>query len=316
MRQKASRVLLVGGNGFIGSHLIDELLRKGYSVRILDRNPEIFRKAVPGVEYVTGSFADLFTLREAVESCDILIHLAHSTVPSTSLNHPEEEVLASVGAFVNMINCFKHKAIGKIVYFSSGGAVYGNPESLPVFEEARAKPISPYGVAKLMMEKYLYMFSYLYGLEYIIVRPSNPFGPRQNYMGEQGVIPIFFRKILDDDTISIWGDGKGIKDYLYVEDLAAAVVSLIESGFDKSIYNISSGIGRSLLNIIDNIADICGKRPNIEFVAKRIHDVSNITLSFDKLRNRTGWVPTTTFEDGLIQTFKWIQNTKSNMSKQ
>lgn len=312
MRKKRSRVLLVGGNGFIGSHLVDELLREGYSVRVLDRNTELFRKAIPGVEYIKGSFADLFTLREAVEGCDVLVHLAHSTVPSTSLNHPEEEVLASVGAFVNMINCFKHKGIQKIVYFSSGGAVYGNPESLPVREDAAAKPISPYGVAKLMMEKYLYMFSYLYGLEYIIVRPSNPFGPRQNYMGEQGVIPIFIRKMLDNETISIWGDGKGTKDYLYVEDLARAVVGLIESGFDKSIYNISSGIGRSLLSIIASISGLGVGNPKVEYVSRRSHDVANITLSYDKIHRRIGWTPTTTFEEGLIQTFKWIENMKAN----
>jgi len=313
-RTKPPCVLLIGGNGFIGSHLIDELLLNDYTVRVLDRQGELFRQPFAGVEYITGSFADLFNLREAIDGCEILIHLAHSTIPSASLNHPEQEVLDSVGAFVNMINCFKKSNI-KILFFSSGGAVYGNPESLPVTEDAGTTPISPYGVAKLMMEKYLYMFSYLYGLEYIIVRPSNPFGPRQNYMGAQGVIPIYISKILKDETIQIWGDGKGSKDYLYVEDVAKAVVSLMKKGFDRSVYNICSGVGRSLLSIIQNISDICGRRPIVEYVPQRLHDVKNIVLSSEKLIRRTGWQPLTSFEDGLTRTIQWIEEIRSGSSK-
>jgi UDP-glucose 4-epimerase len=304
------RVLLIGGNGFIGSHLVDKLLLDGYRVRVLDRQPELFRQPLDGVEYRTGSFADLFMLREAIEDCEILIHLAHSTVPSSSLNHPEEEVLDSVGAFVNMINCFKNKGIRRIVYFSSGGAVYGNPETLPIREEAAVNPISPYGVAKLMIEKYLYMFSYLYGLEYIIVRPSNPFGPRQNFRGEQGVIPIFINKILNNEVVEIWGDGKGVKDYLYVEDLAKAVVGLINRGFDRSAYNISSGVGRNLNMIIEKIGSMCGCSPRIEYISGRLHDVNHVVLSSDKIFSRSGWRPATTFEDGLSNTIAWIEQTE------
>jgi UDP-glucose 4-epimerase len=304
--KRKKRILLVGGNGFIGSHLIDELMKEGNSVRVLDRRTELFRKPITGVEYIIGSFADLFTLREAIEGCDILIHLAHSTVPLTSLNHPEEEVLDSVGAFVNMINCFKNKGIQKIVLFSSGGAVYGNPEALPVREDDKTNPISPYGVAKLMMEKYLQMFNYLYGLKYIIVRPSNPFGPRQNYMGQQGAIPIFMKKILDDEPIQLWG-GSSIKDYLYVTDLVKAVVMLMEKGFNNSVYNISSGLGVNLRELTALIGAICGQKPRVEVVAERRYDVKETILSYEKLRLRTGWQPIKCLKDGLKQTYQWIK---------
>jgi len=309
---RQTRALLIGGNGFIGSHLVDQLLLAGYRVRVLDRQPELFRQPREGVEYMMGSFADLLTLREAIEDCDFLIHLAHSTVPSTSLNHPEEEVLDSVGAFVNMINCFKNRGIRKIVYFSSGGAVYGNPEALPVREEAAVNPISPYGVAKIMIEKYLYMFSYLYGLEYIIVRPSNPFGPRQNYRGEQGVIPIFIDKIINDEILEIWGDGNSIKDYLYVGDLAKAVVGLITRGFDRSVYNISSGVGRSLNSIIEKISSTCSRRPRVEYTSGRLQDVKHVVLSSEKIFSRIGWKPETTFEEGLSNTIAWIEQAEKS----
>ena len=301
------RVLLIGGNGFIGSHLVDELLVGGYLVRVLDRQPELFRQPLEGVEYLTGSFADLFTLREAIDNCEILIHLAHSTVPALSLIHPEQEVLDSVSSFVNMINCFKKGQIKKIILFSSGGAVYGNPTSLPVEEESRLDPISPYGVAKLMMEKYLSMFSYLYGIQYLIVRPSNPYGPRQNYRGQQGVIPIFLNKILNDEEIRIWGDGSSTKDYLYVGDLAQAVVGLMEKGFDNSTYNISSAIGRSLNDLLIILSAGCGRSPRIGYEAERSYDVKHVVLSNAKIYQRTGWRPRMSLEDGISETVRWIQ---------
>lgn len=301
------RVLLIGGNGFIGSHLIDELLSSGYRVRVLDRQPELFRQPLSDVEYQTGSFADLFTLREAIDDCEILVHMAHSTVPALSLIHPEQEVLDSVSSFVNMVNCFKKGHIKKIVYFSSGGAVYGNPLSLPVDEESKLEPISPYGVAKLMMEKYLSMFSYLYDLQYIIVRPSNPYGPRQNYKGQQGVISIFLNKILNNEEIRIWGDGSSTKDYLYVGDLAKSVVGLIDRGFDNSTYNISSAIGRSLNDLISILSATYGCPPRIVYEAERSYDVKHVVLSNEKVQHRTGWQPSISLEDGISETVRWIQ---------
>jgi UDP-glucose 4-epimerase len=312
--QNKPRVLLIGGNGFIGSHLVDELQMAGYRVRVLDRQPELFRKPRDGVEYLLGSFADLYTLREAVEGCEILVHLAHSTVPASSLVHPEQEVLDSVSSFVNMINCFKKGQIKKIVYFSSGGAVYGNPVSLPVEEESRLDPISPYGVAKLMIEKYLSMFSYLYGLQYIIVRPSNPYGPRQNYKGQQGVIPIFINKMLKDEEIRIWGDGSITKDYLYVRDLARAVVRLMEKGFDNATYNISSANGRSLSDLLAVLAAGCGRTPRIVYEPERAYDVKHVVLSNARMHRRIGWKPITSLENGILATIRWIQEMETTVN--
>ncbi len=308
------RVLMIGGNGFIGTHLVDELQHAGYRVRVLDRQPELFRKPREGVEYLFGSFADLNTLRDAVEDCEILIHLAHSTVPALSLVHPEQEVLDSVSSFVNMVNCFKKGQIRKVVFFSSGGAVYGNPLSLPVDEAARLEPISPYGVAKLMMEKYLSMFSYLNGLQYIIVRPSNPYGPRQNHKGQQGVIPIFLNRMLNDEEIRIWGDGSITKDYLYVCDLVKAVVMLMESGFDNEAYNISSNVGRSLTDLVSVLAVGCGRKPRIAYEPEHPYDVKHVVLSNAKIRQRTGWQPKITLEVGISETIRWMQTMQGVVS--
>ncbi len=301
-----NKILLVGGNGFIGSHLVDQLVQEGYSVHVLDQHREIFRKPVKGVEYHIGSFSDLPALQEAVEGCDILIHLAHSTIPLSSLTHPEQEVLDSVSAFVNMINCFKKRYIRKIVFFSSGGAVYGNAPVIPTHEEVMANPISPYGVAKLTMEKYLCMFSYLYGLEFIIVRPSNPFGPRQNFHGRQGAIPIFMHQVMNRKPIHIWGDGSAVKDYFYITDLARGVVSLIKKGFDNSVYNIGSGRGVSTNELLAGIEKVCGIKPQVEYVETHACDVQRMVLSTDKIRARTGWAPEVPLEKGIELTHDWL----------
>jgi len=300
------KVLLVGGNGFIGSHLSGHLLEAGYGVRILDPHKELFREKSEGIEYINGSFANTFLVREAIEGCEVLVQLAHSTIPASSLIHPEQEVLDSVGAFVNMINCFKTGYIKKVLFLSSGGAVYGNANLMPITEAFDTNPISPYGVAKLMIEKYLFMFSYLYDLKYIIVRPSNPYGPRQNFRGNQGVIPIFLDKMLRKEIIQVWGDGTAIKDYIYIGDLCKAVVSLIETGFDNSVYNIGSGTGTNLKQLLASLSNVCGIKPSVEYLVSNRFDVHDSVLCSDKLSARTGWHPTVSLEDGMSRTLDWL----------
>ena len=304
------KILLVGGNGFIGSHLADRLLRETYSLRILDQRPELFRKPLAGVEYQLGNFSDPATLKEAVRGCEVLVHLAHSTVPASSLRHPEREVMDSVSAFVNMINCLKELPVRKIVLFSTGGAMYGNTEVIQINEDVTPNPISPYGVAKLTMEKYLSMFSYLYGLEFLIVRPSNPFGARQNFRGQQGAIPIFMHRVMNGKPIHVWGDGSAVKDYFYVTDLAEAVVGLMNKGLDNVVYNIGSGLGVSVNELISRIERVCGTKATVQYVESRPYDVQRVILSSEKIHARTGWTPGTSLEKGIELTHEWLRSVR------
>lgn len=300
------KALLIGGNGFIGSHLTDELLARGYAVRSLDCFPERFRDPVPGVEYVMGSFTDGKLVAEAARGCDTLIHLAHTTVPASSLNHPEQEITDSISAFVNVLNVLRGTPI-KVVYFSSGGAVYGNAEIIPTPEEASLNPISPYGVAKLAMEKYLQMFHYLYGMEYLIIRPSNPYGPRQNFLGSQGVIPIFMQRILTGVPISIWGDGTTEKDYVFVKDLARATAELMQAGVKNDVFNISSRTGITLSALIQSIERVVGCAAKLEYRAAKNYDVHRMILCNRKLKERTGCQADTPQDKGLQQTAEWLR---------
>ena len=220
---------------------------------------------------------------------------------------PEEEVIKSIEAFVNMIERLKDKPVKRFLLFSSGGAVYGNHNQSPVDERITPRPISPYGVAKLTMEHYLHMFSRLYGLEYIIVRPSNPFGPRQNFRGNQGIIPIFLYQMLKGKPIQVWGKGDMHKDYLYIDDLVQAVTGLMQTGFDNEIYNIGSGEGTSVLEIASQAGSVSGIEPEISYGAPKAHDVHHIILSTKKLQKRTGWRQLIPINDGILNTFEWLK---------
>jgi UDP-glucose 4-epimerase len=192
--------------------------------------------------------------------------------------------------------------------------VYGNPEKLPVTENMNLNPISPYGVAKISMEKYLHMFGFLNGIQYLIIRPSNAYGPRQNFLGQQGVVGIFLNKLEKKEEINIWGTGSIEKDYVYVADLAKAVVKLIKSGFDNDIYNIGSNKGISINSLLLIMNAVTGKTSKINYRDEKTYDVKNIILSNRKLENKINWVPSTSLIDGIKNTYEWYKSI-SNINK-
>jgi UDP-glucose 4-epimerase len=296
----------VGGNGFIGSHLQDELKLHGYRVRVLSRSCELFRPIQKGIEYIEGDYTERKALKVAVQGCDILIHLAHNTNPLGSVRTPEREIFDHVDAFVEMLSFVKDNGIRNIVYVSSGGAVYGNPALFPVLESSELNPISPYGASKVMIEKYLHMYAYLNGLNYLIIRPSNPYGPRQNYLGNQGVIPKFMHKLMHGEPIEIWGDGTASKNYIYIDDFVQAFRMLLDRGLNNTVYNIASGDATSLNELLAVLADVCGVSPKVKYQQARRADVQRIILSYDKLSARIGWKPSTSLEQGIKATKLWL----------
>jgi UDP-glucose 4-epimerase len=301
------RVLLIGGNGFIGSHLVDELLLKNYTVRVLDRFPERFRAPLPDVEYVEADYSDIGVIKRAVAGCDAVLHLAHVGTPATSAGQADQEVLTSITAFVRLLEWLKGGMVDRFVFFSSGGAVYGRPDSLPVREDFKGWPVSPYGVAKLSMEHYLHMFALLNDLQYQIIRPSNPYGPRQNYLGAQGVIPIFMYRMLTGIPIEVWGDGSSRKDYIFVRDLARAAAALLESNRVNETFNVGAGTGVSLNELIRLIENACGKQGAVSYRPQQSQDVSEIILSCEKMKSIAGWSPEIGLEPGLARTYEWMK---------
>ena len=299
------KVLLVGGNGFIGSHIQDLLLRRGHAVRVLDAMPEKYRPALPDVDYRVGSSADPSALSESLVGIDSVVYLASTTVPSTSNADVRWDIESNLIPLVATLDGMKRTGVEHIVFLSSGGTVYGVTDDGPVQETAPLDPICSYGVVKVASEKYLGMYSHLYGLRPLVLRPSNPFGPRQCHEGVQGFISTSLMKLRRGEPIEIWGDGSVVRDYVYVEDLALAAVLGIETSATGAI-NIGSGVGRSLTQVIATLSAVTGTTARVEHHPGRAFDVPHLVLSIEHAREALGWSPTTPFEEGIAAHWQWF----------
>ena len=190
------KLLVIGGCGFIGSHVVDKLLTYGHSVRVFDRQGERFRASLPGVDYCFGDFADRMALVEALSGVDVVYHLLSTTVPGTADLDPKTDVHDNLVGTINLLDSMERLGLVRILFLSSGGTVYGIPDTIPIPETHPLRPINSYGIVKATIEHYLQMYRRTRGLSPIIVRASNPYGPRQAHSGVQGVVSTFLRRIL------------------------------------------------------------------------------------------------------------------------
>ena len=214
------RALVLGGSGFIGSHLVDCLLEGGVAVRVYGRHPERTRPTPSGVDFRPGCFSDGASLAEAVVDVDVVYHCLSSTVPATSNMDPVSDIQDNLITSVRLLEIMRKAKVNRLVYLSSGGTVYGPPETNPISEDHPKRPISSYGIVKSTIEKYILMEQFLHGLSPVILRPSNPYGPRQGHSGVQGVVGSFLWRILNNQPVQIWGDGSIVRDFIHVADLA------------------------------------------------------------------------------------------------
>ena len=305
------KILVLGGNGFIGTHVLDELLAVGHEVRVFDRSPEAWRKPLSRVSYFLGDFSDTPLLGESLQGVDVVVHLISTTVPSTSNFDPIADIQSNLINSVRLFQLMKSAKVERIVYLSSGGTVYGIPSILPVPETHPLNPICSYGIVKVAIEKYLGMFEYLYGLKPLVIRASNPFGPRQGHQGVQGAVSTFMHKILAGEKISIWGDGKIKRDYLYVTDLAR-MCRLAAESVQTGVVNAGLGKGLTLIELVQMIETATGKRADVEHIAARSYDVPEIVLDIEKAIDMFGWSPAISMQEGLSLQFGWMAKNMKN----
>jgi len=302
------RALVLGGNGFIGSHLVDRLLVEGVCVRVFDRQPEMYRRPLDRVDYRYGDFGNRALLTEALTNIDLVFHLIGTTVPQTSNDDPIFDVMSNVVETIYLLEQCVKMNIKKIVFLSSGGTVYGIPQVLPVSEDAPTNPLCSYGITKLTIEKYLYLFHHLYGLSYAVIRPSNPYGPRQNPKGIQGAVAVFLGRVARGEVIEVWGDGKIIRDYVFVQDLVDGIYRSAISAASACVYNLGSGEGYSLNYILEIIQRVVGCRLTVHYAPARSFDVPRIYLDNRRARQELGWSPKTTLETGIAETWKFVSS--------
>jgi UDP-glucose 4-epimerase len=300
-------VLVIGGNGFIGSHLIDCLLINGHNVRVFDISHERFRSPIDKVDYRISTSDNIPDLYEALLGIDIIFHLASASVPSTSNVDTVSDINKGLIPTLNILNLSIKLGIKRIVYFSSGGAVYGSPLTPQLDENHPLNPISSYGIVKVTIEMYLSLYQRMYGLRPLILRPSNPYGPRQGHFIAQGVISTFLRKAKIGEPITVFGDGHSMKDYIYIEDLIDLSYKLSFSE-EVGVFNIGSGKGTTINQIIEQIKSTTKKDLLINNIEKQIYDVDNFVLNVSKAQNLFGNNSFTSLEDGVAETWSWLNS--------
>ncbi|OIO72252.1 MAG: NAD-dependent epimerase [Zetaproteobacteria bacterium CG_4_9_14_3_um_filter_49_83] len=301
------KVLVLGGNGFIGSHVVDHLLLAGHQVRVFDRSPEHYREPLANVDYQFGQFNDIHRIDEALRDVGAVFHLISTTVPGTSNLDPVADVECNLVGTLQLLEQMRKQSIRRILYLSSGGTVYGNPEISPVPENHSLDPISSYGVVKVAVEKYLYMYQQLYGFQPLVLRPSNLYGPRQGNTGVQGLIGTLLAKMLAGEMLDIWGDGSIIRDYLHVSDLARLSVCALQSE-TCGVFNAGSGRGFSVNDIVTQIRSLTENDLIVNYSEGRPYDVKEVVLDITRTMRAFDWRPEESLSEGIKDQFLWLKS--------
>ncbi len=303
------KVLVTGGAGFIGSHVVDNLLRKGYEVVVLDNLSTGSKKNVnEDARFVLLDIRD-----EAInqlikqESFDGVIHLAAQTSVPHSLIQPYYDCDVNVQGTVNILEACRNNNVQRIV-FASSAATYGKNSMLPLTEEAEALPTSFYGLSKLTAEKYLSLYNIMYGLEFVVLRYANVYGERQGENGEGGVISTFTRQIYNEQVISIFGDGGQTRDFIYVGDVAEANCAALETAFANRCYNISTAQETSINHLAEVLLHIANRNNKIVYSVARDGDIYRSVLANTMAKKYLKWLPKFELADGLARTYKALAN--------
>jgi len=295
-------ITIFGGCGFIGSHLAEAFLSEKFNVTIFDHinaDRTNLLTVENEIRFQGGDFQNKKDIAHAVAGAEIVFHLISSTLPGSSLRNPVYDIETNIIPSVNLLEeCVKAK-VRKVIFLSSGGTVYGIPQHLPITETHSLNPVSPYGLSKMAIEKYLGLYSYHYGLDYTVLRLSNPYGARQNPQTGQGVIAAWVNQIKHNEPIEIWGDGEIVRDYVYIVDAIEAIKTAALRDSDQKIFNVGSGKGCSLNQLHRIMEEAIGQRIPIAFKGSRKVDVPTNILDVSLIKDVYAWQAKTSLKDGL-----------------
>ena len=302
-----SKILVTGGAGFIGSTLVDKLIDQGHAVTVLDSlisgRRDYLNQAV--------DFWEMDILDESLSArCqeakfDFIYHLAAQIEVSKSVADPVFDNRVNVVGGLNILEAARTSGVKKVIFASTGGAIYGDSEEIPTSEYAPTYPLSPYGINKLALEKYLNYYSQVYGLNYTVLRFANVYGPRQYKGGEAGVIAIFTEAMAHDKTCILYGDGKQTRDFVYVDDVVAALIAA--NAIDcRGEINISTGEESDLWRMIAAIEEAAGKKLKLERAPAKLGEQRRSVLSNRRALETLNWRPQVSFEEGVRRTYQWV----------
>jgi len=302
------KILVTGGAGFIGSNIVDALIENGHEVAIIDNLSTGKEENInPKASFSNVDITDFEALESVFQSFkpEIVFHVAAQIDVRKSMEDSSFDAEVNVVGSVNLFSLCVQYGIKRIVFSSTGGALYGEPEELPAKEDSPIQPLSPYGVSKYCAEQYLNYFKRLYGIERVILRYGNVYGPRQDPLGEAGVIAIFTNKILKGESPTVFGDGNQTRDYVFIEDVVRANVLALEG--KEGIYNIGTGKETSLNRLIEIFLDVLGKEVKPEYAPQRIGEVYRISLDCERAKRELGFVPKYPLAEGIIKTIEWYR---------
>lgn len=303
------KILVTGGAGFIASQIADAYLREGHEVYILDNLSTGFLKNVnPSAHFVKSdiSSSSLLDLFEKVKF-DVVNHHAAQIDVRKSVNDPVFDANTNILGTINLLQACIKTGVKKFIFASTGGAVYGEQEYFPADEKHPTNPVSPYGITKLSIEKYLYFYKNEYGLNHTILRYANVYGPRQNPFGEAGVVAIFTNKLLRKENPIINGDGKQTRDYVFVEDVVKAnVTTLIDDS--SEIYNVGTGTETSVNELFTKLNQTAGNKAEEKHGPAPKGEQARSVISSEKLYNTFNWKPSVTIDEGLRKTFEFFKS--------
>jgi UDP-glucose 4-epimerase len=303
-----AKCLIIGANGFLGSHLVDELDRRGHQVTAFDRfsstRPTFTAKTI---NRITGDFLNRADVALALEGQDYVFHFLSTTTPATAEDDPTLDVRTNIASSIDLLSLCVEAGVSRVYFASTGGAIYGDQPGVILDERAIPEPVSPYAIGKLAIEGYLRYFDRKYGLASVIFRISNPYGPRQHPRKVQGVIPIFLTAMKRGEPVTQFGDGAMVRDYLYVSDAVRMIVDAVEGRAQHQLYNIGSGVGTSVAQVLRAAREVTGLDPEVLIAPIPPTFVASSVLAVERYRSEFGNQGILSLHEGIERTWAAIQ---------
>jgi UDP-glucose 4-epimerase len=300
------RIVVLGGSGFIGVNVVDNLCARGHTVKVFDRQKPRFYSRNRRADHVLGDWNDQALVRDVLKGAEMLVDLVWTMTPAAANRDIVGDISNNVIPTIRLLRSCVTSDVRRVLFASSGGGVYGPTEQLPIPESHPTHPISAHAVTKLMIEEYLGLFHRQFGVEFGVLRIGNPYGEGQSTDGDLGAVGVFMGNIARGEQITVWGDGSVIRDYVYVRDVARAFGLLAESPIEAGIFNIGTGVGTSLKELIAEIANVTNTSPAVKYTSAREYDVPANILDIELAKGKLGWEPEVDLEEGLYRTWNWI----------